>query len=111
MTLAPDRAAHPLGSKPRRQPVDQPRQLELARGLAEQRVLGRVERLAPARGQRETVEAETGIEARDLVGEQPDDVRRIARRKRRFRLGLADLTIDPEAVESDPPRAEPPPSQ
>ena len=72
MALLGTRPPHAIRPQSRHQAVDQPRQLELAWALADQRILRGIERLAPARGQCETVEAEAGIERLHLVAQQPD---------------------------------------
>ena len=102
------RPSHLVGAQLDRQPIDQPRHLERRWRPADQPVLRRIERLEPARLQRKRIEPEAGIERVGLVLQQPQQVRRLARRDRARRIRHLDLAVDPISGQHQPPNPEPP---
>ena len=102
------RPAHALRAELDRQPVDQPRHFAFARRLLDQAVLRGAEIFGPVGGQRESIEAELGVERRRLVGQQALQMLRLAAGDRCCDRRRGNAAVDPKAVQRQSPRAEVP---
>ena len=108
MALVRLRPPHGARAQLDRQPVDQPRDLALARGLFDQALLRGAQIFGPVRLKREGIEAELRIEHRRFIREQALQVLGIAAGDRRCDARLGDAAVDAEAAERQPPSAEMP---
>src|SRR6476620_6036748 len=87
-------ATHAPRAELDRQPVDQPRQLTLSGGLLDQAFLCGAQLLGPVCGERESVEAELGVQLPCLVGEKPLQMLRLAAGDRGRDRSDSDAAVD-----------------